>query len=97
MMPLLKPIIYFTLVNSTIGMINLYAEPYIVTGGLGGGSNSEGLTAMMYLLSKAPQGNNLYSYASACAYVLSILIILITLINNAINNRKDKGENVCSE
>ena len=96
-MPLLKPIIYFTLVNSTIGMINLYSEPFIVTGGLGGGSNSEGMTAMMYLLSKAPQGNNLYGYASACAYVLSFMIILITLVNNRINNRKEKEENVCSE
>lgn len=87
--PLLKPIIFFTLVNSTIGTINLYTEPYVLTGGLGGGNNNEGMTAMMYLLEKAPQGNNLYGYASACAYVLSMVIIIVTVINSRMNVRKD--------
>lgn len=79
--PLLKPIIIYTVIQSTIGTINLFTEPYVLTNGLTGGTGNQGLTAMMYLLNKAPQGNNLYGYASACAYVLSFIIIIVSTLN----------------
>lgn len=79
--PLLKPIILFTLIQSTIGTINLFTEPFVLTGTLKGGTGNQGLTVMMYLLDKAPYGNNLYGYASACAYVLCAIIILVSIIN----------------
>ncbi|MCR5031987.1 MAG: sugar ABC transporter permease [Lachnospiraceae bacterium] len=81
-MPLLKPIILFTLIQSTIGMFNLFTEPFVLTGGLGGGTNNGGLTLMMYLFSKAPQGGNAYGYASAIAYVITVMIVIISVILN---------------
>ena len=78
-MPLLKPIIVFTLIQSTIGTLNLFTQPFILTGGLGGGPNNRGLTVMMYLLSRAPQGGTLFGYASAIAYVITIIAIIISL------------------
>ena len=54
--PLLKPIIVFTIVQSSIGMFNLFTEPFILTNSSWtGGVNNGGLTLMMYLLNKAPQ------------------------------------------
>lgn len=79
-MPLLKPIILFTLIQSSIGMFNLFTEPFILTGNLGGGTNNGGLTVMMYLLGKAPQGGNAYGYASAIAYVITGCIIGLSLV-----------------
>jgi ABC-type sugar transport system permease subunit len=81
-LPLLKPIILFTLIQSSIGMFNLFTEPFILLGGANytGGINSGGLTLMMYLLGKAPQGGTAYGYASACAYIITIFIIIISVI-----------------
>ncbi len=77
-LPLLKPIILFTLIQSTIGMMNLFTEPFILTGSKGG-INNMGLTVMMYLLDKAPKGNNIYGLASAVAYVICMMVIVISL------------------
>ena len=49
--PLLKPIILFTLIQSSIGMFNLFTEPFILTNSSWtGGINNGGLTLMMYLV-----------------------------------------------
>jgi ABC-type sugar transport system permease subunit len=89
--PLLKPIILFTVIQSTIGTLNLFTEPYILTGGasLLGGTDNQAMTAMMYLLNKAPYGNNLYGYASAVAYVISAIIIVVSLINMKLFDRDE--------
>lgn len=79
--PLLKPIILFTVIQSCIGMFNLFTEPLVLTSpSWTGGPNNGGLTLMMYLLNKAPQGGNAYGYASACAYVITIMIIVLSVI-----------------
>ena len=45
---------------------------------------------MMYLLSKAPQGGNAYGYASAIAYVITFIIIVISLILTKTMSDKDE-------
>jgi ABC-type sugar transport system permease subunit len=83
--PLLKPIILFTLVQSTIGMFNLFTEPFILLNSdWQGGINNGGLSLMMYLLDKAPQGGVAYGYASACAYIITVMIIVITFFVNRV-------------
>jgi cellobiose transport system permease protein len=79
--PILKPIILFTVIQSIIGTVNLFTEPFILTNGLQGGTGNQGLTVMMYLLQKAPQGNNLYGYASAVAYALTAIIVVASFLN----------------
>lgn len=87
--PLLKPIILFTMIQSTIGMFNLFTEPFVLTGNnWNGGTNNGGLTLMMYLLNKAPQGGNLYGYASAIAYVMTFIIICISILLNKTMTRE---------
>ena len=93
LIPLLKPIILFTLIQSTIGMFNLFNEPFVLTGNSWtGGTNNGVLTLMIYLLNKAPQGGTLYGYASAVAYIITLMIILIsTLLNRLTEEREPKG------
>jgi ABC-type sugar transport system permease subunit len=92
--PLLKPMLLFTLIQSCIGMFNLFTEPFILTNSSwSGGQNNGGLTLMMYLLSKAPQGGSAYGYASACAYVITLMIILFSIvITNLLGEREPKQE-----
>lgn len=88
--PLLKPIIVFTLVQSTIGMFNLFTEPFILTNSnWTGGINNGGLTLMMYLLNKAPQGGTAYGYASSVAYVITIFIVLFSIIFQKLSAETD--------
>lgn len=88
--PLLKPIILFTLIQSSIGMFNLFTEPFVLVGNSWtGGTNNGGLTLMMYLLNKAPQGGTAYGYASAIAYVITIMVIIISIVLNKVMAEKD--------
>lgn len=88
--PLLRPIILFTLIQSSIGMFNLFTEPFILTNSnWSGGPNNGGLTLMTYLLSKAPQGGNAYGYASSIAYVITLMVIVISVVLNKVMEEKD--------
>jgi ABC-type sugar transport system permease subunit len=91
-LPLLKPIILFTLIQSSIGTVNLFTEPFVLTGNLSGGTNNKGITMMMYLLNKAPQGNNVYGVASAVAYVITMLVIALSLVfQSVLGNREGRA------
>lgn len=88
--PLLKPIILFTLIQSSIGMFNLFTEPFVLTNSSWtGGVNNGGLTLMMYLLNKAPQGGTAYGYASSVAYVITIIIVVISIFLNKVMAEND--------
>jgi ABC-type sugar transport system permease subunit len=92
--PLLKPIILFTLIQHGIGTLSIFTEPFILTNSnWAGGPNNEGLTLMIYLLNKAPQGGVLFGYASACAYVITVLIILYSLVITKLMADKDQAGN----
>lgn len=91
--PILKPIILFTVIQSTMGTINLFTEPFVLTNSMQGGTGNQGLTVMMYLLQRAPYGNNLYGYASACAYVLTAIIVVMSFLNmNIFATEDEKAE-----
>jgi ABC-type sugar transport system permease subunit len=81
------------MVQSTIGMFNLFTEPFILTlSDWQGGISNGGLTLMIYLLYKAPQGGVAYGYASACAYVITVIIIVITYFINKLMIEKEPKE-----
>lgn len=74
--PQLKPVILFTLVTSTIGTLQLFDEPYNLTGG---GPVNSTTTITMYLYQNAFQYFD-FEYASAIAYVVVVIIALLSLI-----------------
>jgi len=69
-LPMLKPILLFCAILSTIGTINLYTEPSLLTNG---GPNNSTNTPVMYIFQYGFQSFN-YGYASAAAYITTIIV-----------------------
>ncbi|NRF92328.1 sugar ABC transporter permease [Paenibacillus frigoriresistens] len=78
-LPLLKPIILFTVILSTIGGMQLFTEPLILVGNTGGATKG-GLTLVLYLYNQA-FGNQLFGYASAIAWMLFLIIGIFSVLN----------------
>ena len=74
--PLLRPVILFCLVTSTIGTLQLFDENYILT--RGGPANAT-LTPVLYLYKTAFQGLD-FGYASAIAWLLVGVIGILSLL-----------------
>jgi ABC-type sugar transport system permease subunit len=79
--PLMKPVILYTLVMSVIGGLQIFEEPYILTGGgmgsSAGGTNEAGLT-IAYLVYLTGFRQGAFGRASALAYLLMLLIVVLT-------------------
>jgi cellobiose transport system permease protein len=78
-LPLLKPVILFTLIQSTIGALTIFDEPYMMVG-TSGGTDSSGLTLMLYLYREAFEYVH-FGYASSIAYLISAFILIIAALN----------------
>ncbi len=73
-LPQLKPVILFASILSTIGTLQLFDEPYILT--LGGPANKT-LSLALYLY-RTGFGNSEFPYASALAYLVVVLIAMLS-------------------
>jgi len=76
--PLLRPVIVFCVVLSVIGTMQLFTEPFLITtrGGPGGGTETLGL----FLYRQGFTSLN-FGYASAVAYTMAGLAVVISLFN----------------
>jgi lactose/L-arabinose transport system permease protein len=74
--PMLKPIILFCTILSTIGTLQLFDESYILTSG---GPNNATRTVAHYLYQQGFQFAR-FGYASAIAYILVLLIAVLSYI-----------------
>jgi cellobiose transport system permease protein len=84
--PQLRPTIIFTVIVSTIGGLQLFTEPFLFSNdpssGATGGSGRQFQTVTMYLYEKAFGGGEFkFGYASAIAWCLFLLIVVISLVN----------------
>lgn len=77
-LPMLSPTILFNLILSVIGTFQTFTSAYVATGGTGSPLNST-LFYVMYLYQQAFVRNNM-GYASAMAWLLFIIILLLTLL-----------------
>jgi multiple sugar transport system permease protein len=77
-LPMMTPVVFFHLVTSLIGALQFFTIPFIMTGGTGfpGGST---LFYSIYLYKNGFQYFNM-GYASAMAWLLFMVTLLITLI-----------------
>jgi multiple sugar transport system permease protein len=75
--PMISPVIYFNLIMGIIGSLQVFAQPYIMFGGATGGPNRSALFYTVYLYETAFSYNKM-GYASAMAWVLFIIILLLT-------------------
>ena len=77
-LPLLRPVLLFTVIIAIIGSYNLFGEPFLLTGAEGGPRNSA-LFITMYLYLNGFRYMK-FGYASAIGYALTIIILVLSLI-----------------
>ena len=75
-LPSLRPVTLFAVVLSIIGTMQLFTEPWLVTGGGPGGATT---TLGVYLYQQGFRSFN-FGYASAIAYVIVMLAMLFSLL-----------------
>lgn len=87
--PLLRPVITFTVILSIIGSLQLYEEPVMLTGGPSGGdragapggTDGAGLTVMVYLYNVAFSYVR-FGYAATLSVALFVVIICFSVLYN---------------
>jgi multiple sugar transport system permease protein len=79
-LPSLKPMIFFGVTLSVIGGLQLFEEPFILTGGRGG-SDQAGMTTAIYLYRMAFDFND-FGAASAMSWLLFVVVVVLTWLTN---------------
>ena len=79
-LPSLKPMIFFGVTLSVIGGLQLFEEPFILTGGRGG-SDQSGMTTAIYLYRMAFDFND-FGAASAMSWLLFLVVVVLTWLTH---------------
>ena len=75
-LPMISNVTFFNLVMGVIGSLQVFAEPYVLTGG---GPNNSTLLLPLYLYRNAFQYLKM-GYASAIAWVSFVIVLVLTLL-----------------
>lgn len=84
--PLLRPVLLFTFVLSTIGTLQLFTEPWLITETGPGGATE---TLVTYLYKQGFRSFN-FGYASAIAYTVALIAIFFSLIQIRLVGGRDE-------
>jgi len=84
--PLMRPVILFDAIISTIGTFNLFAEPYVLFGP-GGGMNQAGLVTGTFLYQNSFRYFK-FGYASAIAWALAAIIFALSMLQLKLGGRE---------
>ena len=85
--PLLRPVILFTVITSTIGGLSLFTEPQVLLGN-SGGTDEAGMTIVLYQYNQAFTQFD-FGYGSAIAWALFIIAALFAVINWRLLQERD--------
>lgn len=85
-LPLLKPIILFTTINSTIGTLQLFDETMNIT--QGGPANST-ITISQYIYNILFKYSPDFGYAAAVSYVIVVLIVVLSIIQLKVGDKNE--------
>lgn len=88
-LPMLRPTLIFVVITSTIGGLQIFTEPKLfdaTTGSNNGGSTHQFQTITLYMYQSGFENFDL-GYASAIAWVLFLLVVLIALGNYLLTRR----------
>ncbi|WP_409276258.1 carbohydrate ABC transporter permease [Neobacillus sp. SCS-31] len=94
-LPMISPIIFFDIITSTIGGFQIFQEAYVMT------ENGSGAPANSLLFYNLHMWNNAFKffdmgYASAMAWILFIIVMILTVLNLKLGKRwvhYEGGEN----
>ncbi len=79
-MPDLSPTIFYTIVTSVIGGMQIYTEPKLLFTSTGVNEFIDGYVAMIWYYGMGGAGVNYYAYGCALGMVLFVIILILTLI-----------------
>jgi len=88
-LPLLRPTLIFVIITSTIGGLQIFTEPKLfseVPGSNNGGASNQFQTVTLYLYQSGFEYQDL-GYASAIAWMLFLVIIVIAIANFLLTKR----------
>ena len=86
-LPLLKPIILFTTINSTIGTLQLFDETVNITNG---GPANATITISQYIYNLLFKYSPNFGYAAAISYVMVLIIVILSFIQLKAGGDKDE-------
>jgi cellobiose transport system permease protein len=87
--PMIRPTLIFVMITSTIGGLQIFTEPKLfadMPGSNNGGPENQFQTVTLYLYQSGFETGHL-GYASAIAWVLFLVIIIVALINFFLTRR----------
>ena len=91
-LPLLRPIILFSLIMTTVGGLQTFTEPQVLLASAGnldsGGPGQAGLTVVLYFYQQAFDNND-FGYGAAIAWGLFVIIALFSIVNWKLLRRKE--------
>ncbi|UUX35277.1 carbohydrate ABC transporter permease [Fundicoccus culcitae] len=85
--PQLKPIIFFTVIMSTIGGLQVFTEAQVLVPT--GATPEGGAVTVMYYMYQNAFTNNQYGYGSAIAWAMALVIVIISAINSYLTSRME--------
>jgi len=86
-LPQLKPMMYFAVTLTLIGGLQLFEEPFILTGGKGG-IEYAGMTTAIYMYRTAFEFSD-FGLASSISWILFAVILVLTVINHRLFRSKE--------
>jgi ABC-type sugar transport system permease subunit/ABC-type glycerol-3-phosphate transport system substrate-binding protein len=86
-LPMLRQTTFFVAIMTSIGFLQFFAEPYIMTGG---GPMNQTMSVVLYMYNHGFKYYNL-GYASSIAYVLFALILLSSVAQSLIKKALEGG------
>jgi cellobiose transport system permease protein len=86
--PMLRPIILFTVITSTIGGMQIFTQSQVLVGNTGGPGGA-GMTMVLYLYQQAFTKND-FGYGAAIGWGLFIILLLFSIINWRVVQRTGK-------
>lgn len=90
--PSLRPVIIFTVIVSTIGGLQIFTEPLLLSSpGLTGGAGRQYQTLTLFLYEQG-FGNFEFGYGSAIGVVLFLLVVAFSIINFLLSRRISSDE-----
>ena len=90
-LPLLKPILLYVGITSLIGGLQMFDLPFLMCGGTIGNPSGSTQTVVMYLYKFGFETNQV-GFASAIAYSLFVIILVVSVIQFKVMYGKSKEE-----
>lgn len=84
--PMLKPIILFTTITSTIGTLQLFDEVMNITGG---GPANATITLSQYIYNLSFKYTPNFGYAAAVSFVIVIAVVILSVIQLKVSGKDD--------